>query len=1356
MRMKRPAQFFRLSIGLILLILAVAAQGQEVNLVSVETVVAGEPVLTLVEAESKYEHDLFPPNPISVSFNATGLSGVIRFDLLENGVKRASSVTSDFHDIIAIGYTPKLPGVVQLTIVAVRDGDTVASSETVNVRIYGTAMDPALDNETLPYTSAIYLHAESLVRNDTVARLDFGALVDRLHTGKVTGGTFTLTLGSDSTGPIPFDASDADVEQALANLPGVGAGNVLVSFVQSPLSTPDSKFRSFTVQFTGSLARRPMPLLTGTGENLTYEFTPTVSGRSLRIYRVQGGTAGPEELDDVQVIRLVGEEVPIAGDPSAPYAVLWYPAATLNDVDFPFRADSSVEIFARAVTAKGRVYASDGSAVHVIPVVPSPQGNLTVEINATNLQQLPGNNRIVAANTPVTLTAQAKDAAGIGRIVQSVQFFLDGVAMAPVVGAFPYRVDWTPKVAGTYVLTAIAIDDKNNRIVSAPMYINVTDNRPYVRIVNPISATAAPLAVPSGTEITFTAITAGSTGDPGTTGVVFSVDGTLVATAGENGVFTARWAPANIGISPKTYQISATVTDANLTANISDTAFVTVLPRSFLGAPPSVSTTSPANGEITSSSIVNFAVFANDSDGEVVAVRFFANGVFIGEATRDQQSNSWRLPYQLGRFGTGDYSIVAEAVDNAGNSTVSSPAIRASVVNSTTASPALVLSASRTALTQGDSVLLLGSAASASPIVSVEYFANGISLGSSQPATPMTWTPTVPGNYALYAVAVDEARNIAVSPQVIVTLKAGYSVDSDEAFVTQTYRDLLGRVPTSAELVTATQISAGALTRAQLVANVVTSGSFTYAFQSALSYRAVVGDWPGYADYVEGTTALSGGTTLASRVATLLSSANYIARNGPLPDLTTVNSGQYARVSAFTTQLYQNIYGRTPSLIEVQAMLNDINTSGVSAAVANFLTAKFVSGSDAGVTARVRAAVLVAGLWRMAASDAQVGTLSGVMLANAAGTVLGSASYTGRFFTVDVFPASVSVAAGQAALLTAQVEGSPPFSYQWYRNGIPVPGAVQPALTLNHASASTTGSYHVVVANADVSVASATVPVMVGGAVSRLANISTRGRVGAGDQVMIVGFVVSAGAAKPMLVRVAGPALASTAGLSGTLAEPQLRLHAGNAVLATNARWGDAGNLGALIAASSATGAFSFAAGSADSALLSSLGEGVYTGVGSGLGGGTGLALVEVYDGDLTQGGRLMNLSTRGFVGTGAQQLIAGFVIRGGASKQVLVRAAGPTLGSVGGLSGTLHDPRLELVAESGLRLRVNDNWGDAPEASLVPGAATAVGAFAFPAGSADAALIANLAPGLYTVLVSGASASDTGIALVEVYDLDP
>lgn len=133
---------------------------------------------------------------------------------------------------------------------------------------------------------------------------------------------------------------------------------------------------------------------------------------------------------------------------------------------------------------------------------------------------------------------------------------------------------------------------------------------------------------------------------------------------------------------------------------------------------------------------------------------------------------------------------------------------------------------------------------------------------------------------------------------------------------------------------------------------------------------------------------------------------------------------------------------------------------------------------------------------------------------------------------------------------------------------------------------------------------------------------------------------------------------------------------------------------------------------------------------------------------ETTTPGRLTNLSTRSPVGTAGSVQIGGFVIGGTASRQVLVRAAGPALGVVANLDGVLADPTIDLHDQaSGAVVATNDDWSS----TLAP-AFAAVGAFPWTDGSKDAAILTTLAPGAYTAVVKGRD-DGTGIALVEIYD---
>ena len=132
---------------------------------------------------------------------------------------------------------------------------------------------------------------------------------------------------------------------------------------------------------------------------------------------------------------------------------------------------------------------------------------------------------------------------------------------------------------------------------------------------------------------------------------------------------------------------------------------------------------------------------------------------------------------------------------------------------------------------------------------------------------------------------------------------------------------------------------------------------------------------------------------------------------------------------------------------------------------------------------------------------------------------------------------------------------------------------------------------------------------------------------------------------------------------------------------------------------------------------------------------------------------KVINISTRAVVGTGENQLIAGFVVNGTTAKKVLVRAAGPSLSQFG-VPGVLADPVLRIIRNSdNYVVRENDNWEAGNDAALISAAAVKTGAFAFAAGSKDAAVLISLPPGGYSATVTGTGGA-TGVALVEVYEV--
>lgn len=261
---------------------------------------------------------------------------------------------------------------------------------------------------------------------------------------------------------------------------------------------------------------------------------------------------------------------------------------------------------------------------------------------------------------------------------------------------------------------------------------------------------------------------------------------------------------------------------------------------------------------------------------------------------------------------------------------------------------------------------------------------------------------------------------------------------------------------------------------------------------------------------------------------------------------------------------------------------------------------------------------------------------------------------------------------------------------------------------------------------------------------TNLANISTRARVGTGDNVLIGGFVVRDNP-KRVLVRALGPSLAAF-GVQGALSDPTIDLNAaGGGVVASNDNWRTTQEADIQSTGFAPTN-------NLDSALIATLPVGSYTPIVRGVGGAQGVAIVEVYELAVNEAPRLINLSSRGRVGVNDDVMIGGFVINGSTPKRVLIRAAGPSLTPFG-VADALADPRLEINA-SGIVLAENDDWRLASGGGANPSEAAIMASGFQPANDKEAAVIATLAPGSYTAIVRGVG-NTQGVAIIEVYDLD-
>ena len=255
------------------------------------------------------------------------------------------------------------------------------------------------------------------------------------------------------------------------------------------------------------------------------------------------------------------------------------------------------------------------------------------------------------------------------------------------------------------------------------------------------------------------------------------------------------------------------------------------------------------------------------------------------------------------------------------------------------------------------------------------------------------------------------------------------------------------------------------------------------------------------------------------------------------------------------------------------------------------------------------------------------------------------------------------------------------------------------------------------------------------------ANISTRLPVETGENVLIAGFIVTTpdeGPTKKVIARGLGLSL-QAAGITGTLNDPILELYESGALLVSNDNWRD-GQQQEIEATTIAP------PNDLESAIVRSLDPTSYTAILRGKNGGTGVGLVELYDLATNSPAVIANISTRGFVRTGDNVMIAGFILQGLDPARILVRAIGPSLRQ-SGVQQPVENPFLELYDAEGTKIDENDDWQQQATASIIAGTGAA------PSDPAEAAIIADLKAGAYTAVMRGADGG-IGVGLIEAYNI--
>lgn len=254
---------------------------------------------------------------------------------------------------------------------------------------------------------------------------------------------------------------------------------------------------------------------------------------------------------------------------------------------------------------------------------------------------------------------------------------------------------------------------------------------------------------------------------------------------------------------------------------------------------------------------------------------------------------------------------------------------------------------------------------------------------------------------------------------------------------------------------------------------------------------------------------------------------------------------------------------------------------------------------------------------------------------------------------------------------------------------------------------------------------------------SRLVNLSTRARVLTGNNVMIAGIILQGSGSADLVFRGIGPSLAPH--FPGqALADPYLELrNANGGLIFSNNNWQDS-------QAGEISGSGLAPSHGAEAAIRWSLSPGSYTAILQGVGGGTGIGLVEVYHLNAHGSIWLGNMSTRARTESSSNETL-GMYVQGNGYKGLVLRALGPSTG----LSGYLPNPSLRMYNSGGGLIQYNENWKDSQYLHIW------ASGFA-PVYDNEAAMTTNpnlLSNTSYTVTVSDNSGA-SGITNLEIYDL--
>lgn len=1314
-------------------------------------------------------------SPTQITANASDSDGTIAsVQFFADGVLIAEKTSAPY----SVAWTPTVKALLAPTVLTALATDnvgvtTVSSSVSVNVvgpgggsggAVIGTppvvSVTAPISGVSVGVASPVSISATASDPDGNIRSVQFLANGDSLGVDSAFPYNITWTPSNLGTFAIVARATDNDGNQVTSSIvsvtvidpsPGVpavsvtgpSAGSVLpVGATQTITASASASTAITTVQFLVN----GQPIGSSTRFPYSATWTPSSPGAYILTARATDDVGKQTTSAPVNVTVTGGLSpiVAVTGPSAGAVIALGSGAQITANASDPDGSVTQVRFFANGVLLPSGtltlppysltwVPASAG-AFQLTAIATDNTGNTTtsssvaVTVTSTGAPAVaitnPGTGLSFGVGTTVPINATVTG--GNGPITQ-VQFFVNGIPLSSD-SAAPYSATWSPGAAGTYNLLAVATDSAGVSTASSAVAVTINSNSPpAVSLVSP----GTNLVVGLGTSVNLSATA--SDGDGTISNVRFLINGTLLATRSGLPFSSAFKASA-----PGVYSVVAQATDnsGNVTDSVPQT--ITILG----GNVPLVTLGSPAaDVSISADSSLLLSADAAISAGTINRVEFYAGSALLATRTAEPYSFVWR-PSLIGV-----YSVRAVAYDGTGASvsssvsTVSVGAARAPAgsffVNFTSPANNSSLVAFRNLTLSAFTNIGEG----ASPVV--DFYGNGALIRTvSSPPFQDTFNVTIPGVFEFYAVVRTNGSAYTSSPISVTVLPntapvVSISAPSTGSTITVGAATSIKAVATDSD----DQIdSVRFLVNGQVISTDSTfpyEASWTPTSEGIYTLTTIAKDSQG---------SVGGNQTTSAPIFVKVTAPAASGGSGVAPD--SVYAGSFQAIGETGKYAVITLAGKTATFIGYTT------AGGVKTLFYPSLSLDATGGFNAGtaLSARINTTGVSGSL------DANRLPFIG-QIAFAGATRVASGLYTGNL-------------ANRSASTVAAIVGPDGSIMAYVADGAfsdAGAGAVDAAGNFNLSLAG--GNRLVGKADPATGFLNATLVGGPGGLVmgalssggsfsdGTLRSLSTRGQVGTGANFLIAGFVVGGSTQKQVMVRAIAPTLGSVFGLSGTLADSQLEIFnsSGSRIIA-NDNWATSTNASAIVSAAATVGAFPLTSGSLDSVILTTLAPGAYTAQVSGIGGRTGVALVELYDVDSVgpfSPQKVTSVSTRGVVGTGENNLIAGFQVSGSTSKLVLVRGIGPGLGALN-VAGALADPLLQIIRmDRGTRtvVRENDNWETGNDVTLVSDASTKVGAFPLRSGSRDAVILISLPPGTYSATVSGVG-STTGVGLVEVYEV--